>query len=478
MSDSESSYSEEDLDDFMLRASSVLSKDNHKDRETMIESLKHHLSSIFNDKSEMENIFKTLNDIIFLYKSKKDGTKKIHKQPFKLYPLIFSFNPKSSYSYIDYFLTSLQSSISEDNSQDFPYLSKIFTEVITSFFSEAKKNKNIIRRTYVLDENKKNKLYEKLLNFCINNIKENEKIEQSFGCLLLTEFIENCPLVKDVKNFGNIFNIISELLEDRWFESKLDLLNCTISLIFVGEKNFKPYANACLFKILDFLTDKEWKKRKLAVNIVYTLLFYCKEEILEVKENVLDFLSPLKDDPEDEVREMCMQTINYIHEIDPDNSEDEKLQENIDNDKQKNHNRSLSANEKGAKKKFNQSSKITLKKKKKDNIMSKMIREKEIMDQLEKEYNEKRNNYSNSKKGMKNKNGEFEFDDSKKEKDLNEKINSALYEIQQQLKKIKEEQNDLYKIYDDVKQIIDKNYSSLNGRIKAIENKSSRYKLK
>ena len=56
-SDSESSYSEEDLDDFMIRASSVLSKDDHPDRETMIESLKQHIASIFNDKSEMENIF-------------------------------------------------------------------------------------------------------------------------------------------------------------------------------------------------------------------------------------------------------------------------------------------------------------------------------------------------------------------------------------------------------------------------------------
>ena len=62
-----------------------------------------------------------------------------------------------------------------------------------------------------------------------------------------------------------------------WFECKLDLLNCTISLIFTGEKNFKPYANLCLFKVLDYLTDEEWMKRKLAINIVYTLVFYCKK---------------------------------------------------------------------------------------------------------------------------------------------------------------------------------------------------------
>ena len=97
-------------------------------------------------------------------------------------------------------------------------------------------------------------------------------------------------MTKEEKNLDNLFKIIADYLDDRWFECKLDLLNCTISLIFTGEKNFKPYANLCLFKVLDYLTDEEWMKRKLAINIVYTLVFYCQEEILSVKDNIIDFL--------------------------------------------------------------------------------------------------------------------------------------------------------------------------------------------
>jgi len=112
----------------------------------------------------------------------------------------------------------------------------------------------------------------------------------------------------------NVVNKICAVKEDRWFVNKLDLLNCTISLIFAGEKNFKPYANSCLLKVLDYLTDEEWMKRKLAVNIVYTLLFYCKEEVLSEKDNIIEFLNILQDDPVNEVKEVCLQTLNLLEE--------------------------------------------------------------------------------------------------------------------------------------------------------------------
>ena len=488
MSDSEEEdYSEENLDDFMIKASSVLSEENHPDKETMIESLKQHLASIFNDQSEMENFFKTLNSIIFSTK-KKNGPQKIsNKQPFKLYPLIFSFNPKSSYSYVDYFLTSLQLCISEENRPEFPYLSTIFAEVITAFFSDQKKNKNLIKKNYLLEQNKKSKLYEKLFNFCNNNIKTNKKTEQSFGCLLLTEFLEKCPLTKDEKNLENLYKIISDYLDDRWFECKLDLLNCTISLIFTGEKNFKPYANSCLFKIIDYLTDDEWMKRKLAINIVYTLLFYCKEEVLPEKENIIDFLSSLKNDPVNEVREVCLQTLNLFNECDPNKENNDEEFNN--NDLADNDNDNLNNNQNMIKNKNNKSNNKNSNKNKKGNSYSmKIKREKEMLEKLEKEYNDKKNKLNSTKrlnKGVKNKNIEqienvnennFIQNNNQQDKELNEKINLTLYNIFQELKKIQEEQNELFAMYDEVKQIIDKNYTSLNDRIKAIEKKSSKFK--
>ena len=454
---SESEYSEENLDDFIKKASSVLSKENHPDRDTIIESLKQHLASIFNDQNEMENLFKTLNSII----TNNKGQKISNKKPFILYPLIVSFNPKLSAFYIDYYLTTLQLCAAEENRKDFPFLSSNFGEVINYLYSDDKTNKNLIKRNALLEPTKKVKLYEKLFNFCYSNIKKSNA-EQTFGCLLLTEFIEKCPMTKDEKNLEYLFKVISGYLDNRWFGSKLDILNCTLSLIFSAEKKFKPYAKKCLFKIIDFLTDEEWVKRKIAINIIYTLLFYCKEEILPEKDNIIDFLSGLKNDQNKEVREVCNRTLNYIDDLDP---------------KKAGHNKSFNLKRNNFKKmKSSKTHDKTLSMKKNETdgkVLARPNKKQEMLEKLEKEYNDKKIKFENTKKGINNsyfKPGE-ENNESKEE--LREKIHLALYDILQQIKKIREQQNELYNIYDDVKQTIDNNYTSLNDRLKLIESSNN-----
>ena len=332
-------YEEENLDEFMINASSILSEEDNPDRETIIESLKQHLSSISNEQSEMQNFYKTLNQVIIDKKTKKI----IHKQAFKLYPIIFSLNPNSSFYYIDYFLFIINECISEENRGDFSYISIIFSEVVLSFFGGDLSDKNL-----ALDNNKKYKLYEKLLNFCNEKIKTNKRTEQSFGCLLLTELIEKCPIVTEEKYLDNLFKSISNYLDDALFVCKLDLLNCTISLIFTTESKFKPYANICLFRVLDYLTDEEWMKRKLAINIVYALVFYCKNEIMAVKENIVEFLNTLKEDPVEEVREVCIQTLKFIEEnetIGADKKEIQNEKENKNNDDNKSPNINENSND-------------------------------------------------------------------------------------------------------------------------------------
>jgi len=458
MSDNE--YEEENLDDFMISASSILCEDSNSEKETVIETLKQHLSQNFHDQNEMKNIFKILQDVIFTpnFNTEDSKTQKItNKQPFKLYPVIYSFNPKTSYYYLDFFLESLQKCACEENRSDFTYLSIIFAEVVTVFFTEDKNNKNLIKNNAFLDPNKKVKLFEKILNFCNDNIKTNQKLEQSFGCLLLSEFIEKCPLVKEDKYLENIFKIISDYLDDRWFECKLDLLNCTISLIFTAETKFKPYANICLFRVLDYLTDTEWMKRKLAINIVYTLVFYCKEEILAVKENIIDFLNMLKEDPVDEVKEVCLQTLKFIEENDPANEENKnnsiksntrknenekprnvfnknknksnKSNDNINNNNIKNNNKSSSGN----------------KKKNNEEFAEKLQKEKEFLENLEKS-----SNNSNIK----------------------DSFGNAINGILQQLQKIQEDQNHFFNIVNNIQQTVDNNFTTLNERVMNLEKKA------
>ena len=304
---SENSFEEENLDEFMIKASDILIEKEkpNPEKNSIIESLKQHLLSIYENKEEMDNFFKTINSVIF-----SGDLKLIHKECFILYPIIFSFIPKLTINYFDYFVESFQICVTEENKNFFTFFCEIFSEVLQIFYND--KNKNIINKKYLLDKSSKKILFNKILHFCEENINTNKKLEQSFGCLILTEFIEKCPLIKEEKYLEIIFKKISDYLDDRWFQCKLDLLNCTISLIFSAENKFKPYANTCLFRVMDYLTDTDPLMRKLSINIVYTLVFYCKEEILEVKENIIEFLNVLKEDENDEIKEICKKILEFI----------------------------------------------------------------------------------------------------------------------------------------------------------------------
>ena len=530
-------YEEENLDDFMINAAGILSEEDNPEKNTIIESLKQHLSSIFHIQNEMDNFFKTLNGVIFTNKdnSSKNKPQKIdNKQPFILYPLIFSFNPRTTSYFFDYYLNTLQQTMCEDNRPDFSFLSEVFADVVLAFFSDEKNNKNLIKKNFLLEQNKRKNLYEKILNFCNNKIKTNKKLDQSFGCLLLTEFIEKCPMVKEDKNLDNLFKIISDYLDDRWFECKLDLLNCTISLIFAAETKFKQYANICLFRVLDYLTDTDWMKRKLAINIVYTLVFYCKDEIIKVKENIIEFLNVLKEDSIEEVKEVCLHTLKFLGEQgEGDEDYDDGGETNIQNENNKPKNvfdkYKVKNKKNNQKNQFNKSysaeagdsqsvrsaksnkpqNKTNLKKyKNEENLRQKLQKEQDYLDKMEKDFMEKKknyaannyntNNYSNYNNPItshksKNNNSTNNTINSERpqlkskqnlskvtpfENSTPESITSSINSILEQLKKIQEEQMEFRQMLTNLKQTAGNNYLNLNERIRALEKNTVRYNNK
>jgi hypothetical protein len=386
-------------------------------------------------------------------------------------------------------------------------LSEVFADVVTAFFSDENNNKNLIKPSYLLEQLKKYNLYEKILNFCNNKIQTNKKLEQSFGCLLLTELIEKCPMVKEAKNLDDLFKLISEYLDDRWFECKLDLLNCTISLIFAAETKFKPYANVCLFRVLDYLTDMDWMKRKLAINIVYTLVFYCKDEIMAVKENIIEFLNMLKEDSIDEVREVCMHTLKFLDEGD-ENEEEEIPEIRYPNEKDKPKNvfnkYGLKKNQKNKINRSNyldnndakstRSAKSNKSNKIKKSGKNELLRYKKNpnltrLDRIEKDFMERRKNnksYSGNKSNASNTSTyrnntlntekpkpkpieppkEPQIDNTQKIADeLNESINT----IMEQLQKIQEDQAEFRQMLTNLKQTAGNNYLNLNERIRELE---------
>ena len=428
-------YSEENLDEFMLKASEILSEKNNKEKSVIIDSLKQHISSIFNNKEELDNFFKTLNSVIF-----SEDLKLKHKKAFTLYALTYSFNPKLFQNFIHFFLDSLQLCITEQNKDEFTFLSETFSEVITKFYSEQNDKKN-----FLLTKNEKEALFNKILAFCENNIRTNNKLEQSFGCLILTEFIEKCPLINTEKNILKIlFQKISEYIDDRWFKCKLDLLNCTISLIFATQEKFKPYANICLFRVMDYLTDPDWMMRKLTINIVYTLVYYCRDEIMEVKENIIEFLNVLKMDENEEIRQVCKNILNLIENENINDNENINEKDNvIDN-----------SNEKEV-----------------DNNDNIIINNNSYKNNGSNNKSHKNNNNKVIKNNIKKNNNNMNYSNKKNKNDI-EELNSKIDIILSEIKKINEEQENFRINLENLMKKEENNYNNLSSRFAIVENHS------
>ena len=258
------------------------------------------------------------------------------KEPcLKLLSLIFyspsneeeSFDPKIYYPYLSPVLTILQNLIKDSNSPNFPTISNIFAEIVQNIMPTDIEASNI-----ELGEEEKT-AYEMLQGFCIYNMKYDDKSNRIVGSLCLTKLVENCPIVLQKQYMKLIWEVIINLIDKKNFNAKYELLNCLISLILGAENLFTPYAHNTLYKVLDFLADSDWLKRKLALNVIYTLIFYCKEEILPLKEHIISFLRALKTDKVKEVREVCLLILKIFSENEQKTGKENKISGNINNKK-------------------------------------------------------------------------------------------------------------------------------------------------
>ena len=220
-------------------------------------------------------------------------------------------NKNIYYIYLSPVLNILQTLIKEQNSELFPSISNIYAEIVQNILPT-----DISASTRKLNMEEK-KAYEIVQGFCIYNMKCDDKSNKVMGSLCLTKLVENCPIVLQSQYTKFIWDNINSFIDKKNFSAKYELLNCLISLILGTENLFCPYANVTLYKVLDFLTDSDWLKRKLALNVIYTLIFYCKEEIMPLKDHIINFLRVLKTDKVKEVREVCLLILQIFSENDP-----------------------------------------------------------------------------------------------------------------------------------------------------------------
>lgn len=252
------------------------------------------------------------------------------KEPcLKLLSLVF-FNPlqdqlnqnnkKNSiyYQFLSPILSIIQSITKDSNNIIFPQIANTYAEIVQNIMPT-----DISYATEELDMEEK-RAYEMLQGFCIYNMKQEEKANRIIGSLCLTKLVENCPVVLQDQYMKFIWDNIMNFIDTKNYTAKYELLNCLISLILGAEGLFAQFANATLYKVLDFLTEDDWNKRKLALNVIYTLIFYCKDEVMPLKDHIINFLRVLKTDKVKEVREVCLLILQIFNENEPTKKKVEK----------------------------------------------------------------------------------------------------------------------------------------------------------
>ena len=272
--------------------------------------------------SSMNYIISQVGDFIYSLSPKE-------KEPYLKLLSLFFYNPNNQnnennqngnnsliskniyYIYISPVLNVLQTFINEENSILYPSISNVYTDIIQYTMPT-----DISASTKQLNPEEK-KAYDILQGFCIYNMKYDDKSNRIVGSLCLTKLVENCPIVLQPQYTKFIWDNINNFIDKKNFNAKTELLNCLISLILGAENLFCPYANVTLYKVLDFLTDNDWLKRKLALNVIYTLIFYCKDEILPLKDHIINFLQVLKTDKVKEVKEVCLLILQIFSQNEP-----------------------------------------------------------------------------------------------------------------------------------------------------------------
>ena len=265
---------------------------------------------ILNNINNKTLLFSLINDI----QEKISTLMPIEKPPYINLLSLFFFNKstpnhlKLYYPYLSPILSILQTEIIDSNSEIFTEISETYGEIVRSLMP------NDINATNKELDFEEKEIYEILQSFCIINITMEQDINRTIGSISLTKLVENCPFVLKNNYMKYILDNILDSISKVNYKPKNELLNCLISLILGAESLFCPYAKITLYKVLDFLTDKDWLKRKLALNVIYTLIFYCKDEILPLKEHIINFLHVLKNDKIGEVRDVSKSILQMLEE--------------------------------------------------------------------------------------------------------------------------------------------------------------------
>ena len=205
--------------------------------------------------------------------------------------------------YLSRILTSIQSNILSEISPI--YIGEIFKKIIIYIFNN---NKEINKKPINKD------LFEICQGFCLFNMNQNQYNYQLCGIICLNFLLNEIDY-----SFLNINNYISYIWErirfylcSKDFAPKEYLLNYLYDFISKFKIGFKPYVNISIYKILEFIDNKNLNTRKNALNVLSLIIGFYPNEIKLIQTSILQLLAILKNDEDYDIRDKAICIYNKI----------------------------------------------------------------------------------------------------------------------------------------------------------------------
>ena len=282
--------------------------------------------------------FYTSDKCHYIIKEVLEQTNKLNGESKKecLLLLPYFFINQTSLKYIKKILYILLAQINHTTENVFPSMAKIYGDIIINV-----QNLDAPRKTANLMGEKKNEYEIILLKFCLdlidNGKNSNELIfktkyhdfslniyRQKCGFIFLEQFIINYKnLSNDVEILNIILNILNthfDLLRNKNFIPKIELLKCINKLINKLKENYSPYAKKLLNDIItsfdktlsDPKIHNDLDIKKYLLDILYSLLLFNKEDIPEYVDKILSYAKINKINMNKEIRSISLKIINII----------------------------------------------------------------------------------------------------------------------------------------------------------------------
>ena len=205
--------------------------------------------------------------------------------------------------YLSRILTSIQSNILSEISP--LYIGEIFRKIILNIFND---DIEIGREPINKD------LFEICQGFCLYNMRQTQYNYQLCGIICLNILLNELNYsFLNIKNYVlYIWEKIDFFLTLTNFTPKEYLLKYLYDFISKFKKPFEPYVNLTIYKILEYIDNKNSNIRKKALNVLSLLIRFYPNEIKPIKSSIIQLLTILQNDKDENIKNKSIHIYNEI----------------------------------------------------------------------------------------------------------------------------------------------------------------------